>query len=218
MWLNRITFSVAIGYRWYWRLRLVGDRGEIPRDGGLLLVANHSSFLDPWWLGAVFPRDIHHLITRKWFDKSPFWNGFFRANGTVPVEDDPDATLASVKSLVDAGGVVCVFPEGRISHDGRIAKFHSGIAFIAASTGAPVLPLGIRGGYRSLPRQRRIPRPTRIEVHAGSLRVFPGSPRADRPSLDEIRGFRDSLFNDVCRLSGQEERAIPHAEPLLERA
>lgn len=218
MWLNRITTAAAITYRWYWRLRLVGDRGAIPRDGGLLLVANHSSFLDPWWLSAVFPRDIHHLITRKWYDKSPLWSGFFRANGTVPVEDDPDATLDAVAAVLERDGVVSVFPEGRISSDGRIRRFRAGIAFIAAATGAPVLPLGIRGGHRSLPRQRRIPRPTRVEIHIGPARVFPGSPRTDRPSLDEIRSFRDSLFNDVCRLSGQQERAIPHAEPLLERA
>jgi 1-acyl-sn-glycerol-3-phosphate acyltransferase len=207
VWLNRLTVVCRPLYGFYWRLRLEGDTAAVPMSGPLIVAANHASFLDPWFVSALFPRPVHYLITRDWYDASAVWRFFFRANGTVPVEPkDPVATLRAVRRILDRGRVVGIFPEGRISKDGRVQRFRSGIAHIAAVTGVPVVPLGIRGAYDSLPRNRKLPRPRPVSLHVGPPIVFPGSPIDGDLELMAAKEFRDRLYRSVCELAGTEAR------------
>ncbi len=183
---------------------MVGSVEAIPREGPFLLVSNHASFLDPWFIGAVFPRPVRYLITRKWYDRSRLARSIFRAFGTLPVETgDPEATTVSVCRSLERGDVVGVFPEGRISRDGRLQRFRSGIGHIAARSGVPLLPLGIRGGFESLPIPRRFPRHVRVTIHVGEPLVYPGAPFDDPRPIDDVRGFVEQLFSEIARLTGQ---------------
>ena len=130
--------------------------------------------------------------------RSPFWNSFFRANGTVPVEPgDPDATLAAVRGKLAEGRVVGIFPEGGISTDGTLQRFRGGAAWVAASSGVPVLPLGIRGAFDVFPRGLRWPRPGRVTIEVGPALRFPnGEP--DKRALAE---FRKRMFAAVQSLT-----------------
>lgn len=214
MWLYRINHALGPLIGLYWRLGLEGRIDLIPRRGPLVVAANHASFLDPWLIGMVFPRPVHYLITRKWYDKSPVWRAVFDAFGTEPVRlEDPQVTVRAVCDLLARGDVVGIFPEGSISHTGKLRRFRSGIARIAARSGAPVLPVGIRGGFESLPRHRIVPRPSRVRVRIGEPMTFPASPRADDPGADELRAFRDELFERIRGLSGQvgEAKTTPAA-------
>jgi len=102
VWLNRITCVLRPLWSLYRDVRLTGVVPSIAARGPLLVVANHSSCLDPWLVGFAIPRPIHSLVDRDWYDRSPFWKVFLRANGTVPVEPgDPQATLAAVEGLAD---------------------------------------------------------------------------------------------------------------------
>lgn len=208
MWLYRIGSALRPILkpvaRLYWRTYLVGKVDSIPETGPLILAGNHTSFLDPYILGFMFPRPIRFFITRDWYDKSAIWRGFFRAFNALPVESTLEATVESVCRVLAKGDVVGVYPEGRISYDGRIQRFRSGICYFAARSGSPVLPLGIRGVFQTLPRTRRIPRPARIVVTVGSPMRFPESPRDTAPDVRSVLQFRDRLFREVCRLSGQE--------------
>ncbi len=200
MWLYRLAQGLRPVLRLYWDLRLEGAVDALPREGPLIVVANHSSFLDPWLLGAVFPRPLHYLITREWYDRSPLWRAFFRAWGVIPVQRDPQATVDEVARVVERGEVVGVFPEGRISHDGRMQRFRSGVVYLAARTGAPVLPVGLAGPYEILPRHRRWPRRGRVVARVGLPLRFAGSPEA-RPSRQAVRAFREALFRAVASLA-----------------
>lgn len=204
MWLNLLTVRLRPMWRMYWDLDLAGDVDAIPRDGGLLVTPNHSSFIDPWFLSITFPRPVYHLINRDWYERSPFWKWFFDANGTVPISsNDPDQTLASIRGIVDAGHAISVFPEGRISHDGRMQRFRSGIAWFAAATGAPVLPVGIRGAYEVSPRTSRFPKRGRVRVVAGAPMRFPGAPVDGTPPPREVVRFKNALQERVRDLAGQ---------------
>ena len=203
MWLYRILYpSSVLGI--YWRLRLTGAVDKIPREGPLIVASNHTSFLDPWLLPVVFPRPIHWLITDKWYYKSKLWKLYFDAFGTVPLRSrDPRGTIEAVREMLAQGKVCGIFPEGRISYDGRIQRFQSGVSRIAGVSGAPILPVGVRGSFESLPRTRRIPRPSRITFHVGEPLVFPGSPHVELP---DFRDFQQEVFEQVCKLAGQEDR------------
>lgn len=207
MWLYHAFWVGGQVVRPYWRLRILGPVDRIPRRGPLLIAANHCSFLDPWFVGIVFPRPIRYVITQQWYHLSRFWNAFFRACGTVPVrEDEPGATIREIHRLLDRGEACGIFPEGRISFDGRIQRFRSGLSRIAATSGAPVVPVGIRGSYEAIPRTRRFPRPARVTVHVGEPLVFPGSPHDGPPPRAESRQFLRTVFEQVCRLADQEDR------------
>lgn len=208
MWLYWATYLVGQALRPYWRLATVGDLRAIPREGPLIVASNHASYLDPWLIGFCFPRGVRFLISRDWYFRSKTWNAAFRTNGTIPVAASPSQTIEAVCSALNQGAVVGIFPEGRISPDGRVQPFHAGLARIAAVSGAPVLPLGIRGNHRSLPLHRRWPRPNTIRVHVGSPIVFPGGPIAGPPKREASEAFQLEVLRQVCSLAGQEGRAV----------
>jgi len=203
MWLYELTRRLRPLWSLYWTFEVVGEVGAVPRVGPALVAANHSSFLDPWMLGVPFPRNIRQLINRRWYERSALWRAAFDANGTVPVEpNDPERTLAAVSAAFERGDLVGIFPEGKISDDGRVRRFRSGVAYIAARTGVPVIPVGIRGARESLPRERRWPRRGRIEIHVGAPLRFAGDPEDVRA----LARFRDRVRDEVVRLCGQAER------------
>jgi 1-acyl-sn-glycerol-3-phosphate acyltransferase len=206
MWLYHLNVTAGSLLRPYWRLGLEGHVDLIPRQGPLIVAANHSSFLDPWFIALVFPRPLRYLITHRWFYRSGTWTRLFRAWGTIPVKErDPRGTLSQLGDRLAAGEAIGMFPEGKISCDGRIQKLQTGVARVAAGSGAPVLPVGICGGFESLPRQRRFPRPSRVRVVAGEPMRFSQAP-CERPDAEHIAAFNRELLGQLVTLSGKPPR------------
>ena len=78
MWLHRITTTVGQPlFRAYWRLRIVGALDSVPETGPLIVISNHCSFLDPWFIMLQFPRPVRFMVNREWYLKSWFWTTFF---------------------------------------------------------------------------------------------------------------------------------------------
>jgi len=204
VWLERTEHYLKPVLNLFWRFRVTGKH-RFPRTGPAIFAPNHSCFLDPWLVSIVSPRPVRWLITRNWYDKSLFWNLYFRAHGTVPVGFSAAETIEVACGVLERGRLLGVFPEGKISHDGTLQRFHSGIARMAAASGVPVIPVGIRGAYESLPRQRVVPRPGPVAISLGEPRLFEGAPWTSSPPTRLLREFRDTLFVDVARLAGQSD-------------
>lgn len=215
MWLYRLNHWVGPLLGLYWRLGLDGNVRDIPGDGPLIVCGNHSSFLDPWLIGMAFPRPVRYLITHRWYYKSRMWTGLFRAFGTIPVKErDPRGTIEQLCARLAEGDAIGMFPEGKISYDGRIQKLQTGVARLAANSGAPVLPVGIRGGFESLPRHCRFPKPSRVRIVVGVPMTFPGAP-VDRPDKQQIEAFNAELLRQLTTLSGKPAQV---AQPVPEHA
>jgi len=153
------TFARAMS-----RNRVEGALDEIPREGPVILAANHASNFDAVVIGAwLIPglgRRIHWLGKKELFA----WPlvGWAAANGGVhPVERgaaDVEA-FRLAKRILDEGHILFVFPEGTRSPDGALQQAQDGLASLALRTGAPIVPLGIAGSHRVWPRGQKLPRP-----------------------------------------------------------
>ncbi len=206
MWLYSVLTTAP---RLAWpaiRLGVVG-REHVPLSGPVIVATNHSSFIDPWLVACLFPlQPVHFLVTARWYERSNFWRWFFDGQYCIPAAlEDPVETIGRSVGLLRRGATLGIFPEGRISHDGKVQRGRVGIGWAAALTGVPVVPAALHGSFDVLPRGRRWPRPGRIELRIGPPRAFPASATA-RPDPGMVRDFVGDVMEDLCRLAGQPER------------
>jgi cytidylate kinase len=156
------------------RLRIEGAIDEIPREGPVILVANHASNADPVVIGGFLTprlgRRIHWLGKKELFD----WPvvGWAARNGGVHPVDRSTADLEAfrlARRILDEGHVLMVFPEGTRTPDGVLTQPKDGAAMLALRTGAPVVPIGVGDSDRLWPRGRLLPRPGgRVTMRVGS--------------------------------------------------
>ena len=134
-------------FRLAFRMRVEG-RFEMPADKRLLIIANHESLLDGLLLGLFLPVEavfvVHTGVTRV---------GFFRLvlslSDYLSVDPTSPMAMKKVVKLIESGRPVVIFPEGRITVTGSLMKVYEGPAFIAARTGATILPVRLDGATRT---------------------------------------------------------------------
>jgi 1-acyl-sn-glycerol-3-phosphate acyltransferase len=132
----------------YGRIDFSGT-GRLPAAGPALIVADHPSDLDPLLVAMLFPRTLRFLASLDHFDR-PFVGWCMRRLATVPVDRDGGRDeLGTPLGLLQRGEVVAVFPEGDI-HAAGVRPFEDGIGYLAAKSGAPVLPIAISGADEML--------------------------------------------------------------------
>lgn len=141
-----------------WRLRVTGAH-HVPVAGPVILAANHTAFLDGVLLAAASPRPVHMLAASELF--VPPFERLLRATSQIRFEHDvPDrSALQQALAVLAEDGVVGIFPEAhRGPGDGQHVRHEA--AYLAARSGAPVVPVAILGarpagaGKDALPRLR----------------------------------------------------------------
>jgi 1-acyl-sn-glycerol-3-phosphate acyltransferase len=166
--LTPLIRTVALGARTLaraiTRVRVEGAIDDIPREGPVILAANHISNGDAViigaWLTKRLGRRIHWLGKREMFDW-PIVGWVARNGGVHPVDRDAadiDA-FRLAERVLDEGHVLMIFPEGTRSPSGELQKPKDGLAMLALRTGAPIVPIGIANTDRVWPKGRLLPRP-----------------------------------------------------------
>jgi 1-acyl-sn-glycerol-3-phosphate acyltransferase len=152
----------AISQVWF-RFRYKG-RTNVPKNGPVLLVANHQSHLDPVLVGLACPRRLKYLARHDLF----FWpfSWWIRALGAVPIDRSRSSFggLKTTLKLLHQNEAVLVFPEGSRTYDGQLQKMHSGFCLLARRSGATIVPVAIDGAFGSMPRGSTLPRPRPISL------------------------------------------------------
>ena len=140
------------------RLQRIG-REHIPSEGGVILAANHRSFLDPWVVGFCLRRPVYFVAKRELFEKR--WMGWFlNCLGAFPIrrgESDEEA-METAPQLVERGEAVMIFPEGTRIRAGSLGEPKRGVGRLALETGAPVVPIAVT---RHRARPARLDHPAR---------------------------------------------------------
>jgi 1-acyl-sn-glycerol-3-phosphate acyltransferase len=202
--------TVGAALRLGWR-PVVEGLDAVPRHGGVLLAANHSSIADQLFLGSVLPRHVAFWAKSEYFTAGGPWGRLTRAVlhglGAIPVDRSgggaADSAFAAAVPVLRGGGVVAVFPEGTRSPDGRLYRGRTGIARLALMTGAPVVPFAMIGTDKIQPGGAGMPRPSKVTVRFGPAMEFSRYDGMDRDRY-VLRAVTDSVMAEVMRLSGQE--------------
>jgi 1-acyl-sn-glycerol-3-phosphate acyltransferase len=119
---------------------------HMPRRGGVVVVSNHLTQLDPLVLGVLFTRQLHFMAKEELFAFKPLgW--WLRKTGTFAVRrgETDRAALRRAEDLLRAGKVVMIFPEGTRSAGAQVQAARAGAAMLAARTRSPLLPVAITG-------------------------------------------------------------------------
>ena len=127
---------------------------NIPESGPAVLVCNHVSFVDALIIAAACSRPARFVMDHSIF-RIPVLNFVFRTGRAIPIasaREDPallERAYDEIAQALEAGDIVCIFPEGRITDTGEIYPFRSGIKRIVDRTPVPVVPLALRGLWGS---------------------------------------------------------------------
>ncbi len=163
-WAHRLTnlFCKVMG-----KLEVEGTY-HIPREGGVLIVSNHISLLDPVIVGSAANREIHFMARSNVFEV-PGLSQLISTFNAYPVNrGKPDlGALRKTISLLKDGNVVLIFPEGTRSVDGTLGKAHDGACFIADRAEVPTIPAYHSGAEKMLPRGEKRLRRAQLKVRFG---------------------------------------------------
>lgn len=157
-----------------WDLKVYG-RSNVPRTGGVLLVANHQSYLDPIVIGVHLRRPMCFLAKSELF-RNRFLNWLISSLNAFPVRQGAGDVGAVREMLLrlKQGWMLSMFPEGSRSETGELGPIEPGAALVLRRAGVPCVPVAIEGSYDAWPKGRRYPRTGSISVMYGKPMNFSG--------------------------------------------
>ena len=166
-----IRLIMLVVTRVIYRLSVRGGE-HIPLDGAAIMVANHVSFIDAILMGVISPRPMVFLMDHHIF-KNPALGWFFRLVKAIPIapqKEDPEAyerAFERARQVLRDGDLLCLFPEGAITKDGKMQPFKGGIMKILETDPVPVVPSALHnlwGSYFSRIEGRAMTKPFRRGV------------------------------------------------------
>jgi 1-acyl-sn-glycerol-3-phosphate acyltransferase len=143
-------------------------RENVPKDGGVLLVANHQSYLDPVLVAVHLSRPVSFLAKSELFE-NPYFGWFIRKLHAFPVRQG-DGDIGAVKEVIrrlEEGNALNIYPEGSRTKTGEIAPLERGVALVIRKAGVPVVPVAIHGSFAAWPKNKKLFHPHPIRVKYG---------------------------------------------------
>jgi len=201
-----------------WRPKVTGLE-HVPRSGAVILASNHLSFIDSTMIPVVVPRKVVFLAKSDYFTgtgiKGALIRAWFEGLGMLPVDrDDKKSAIASLDTALEVlgrGEAFGIYPEGTRSRDGRLYRGRTGVAHLALSAGAPVVPVGLRGTQDLQPVGARVPRLAPVSVAFGPPILPTGYDGV--PLGRARRELTDRIMTAIAELSGQDEAGMYNERP-----
>ncbi|MDP9070677.1 MAG: 1-acyl-sn-glycerol-3-phosphate acyltransferase [Actinomycetota bacterium] len=204
----RLVRNILVAFdRVYWRMTVEG-RDRVP-DGPFVLAPVHRSNIDTPIVAGVTTRRLRYM------GKEAVWkyrwsNWFFTALGGVPVRRGvaDRAALRRCVELLEEGEPVVIFPEGTRQSGPLVQPLFEGAAYLSCRTGAPIVPVGIGGSERAMPKGAKMLRPVKVHVVVGEPLFPPAtsgrtSRRAVHELTERLRQALQALFDEAQVKAGQ---------------
>lgn len=193
---NVLLFLIRTLSKIFYRLSVLGQE-NIPTSGAVIIVANHSSYLDPPLLARAATRPVFFMAKEDLF-RVPLLGQLLKAVSAFPVNRKKRADLRAFKTalkLLAEGDAVALFPEGTRQHFGyrKLGPLYTGAAYLALKSRAPVIPVGITGTDRIMPPGKLVPRFPKITITIGKPPNFTNAKLS---------------HENISKLTGEIEKAI----------
>ena len=183
----------------------------VPKEGAAILVSNHLSFSDSFFLPLVCPRPITFLAKQEYFTgkgiKGLISRAFFTGVGQVPIDRTSgraaEAAITTGVRILREGHLLGIYPEGTRTADGRLYRGKTGVARMALEAQVPVIPVAMIGTYEIQPPGRVRPSIRRVGVVFGEPLDFS---RYEGLESDRfvLRSVTDEIMYALMEISGQE--------------
>lgn len=161
-------------------------REHIPGSGGVVLAANHKSFLDPFLIGLCLRRPIYFVAKRELFENRLIgW--FLNCLGAFPVRrgESDEEMVATAQAVLARGDALVIFPEGtRVRDPEALGRPKRGVGRFALECGVPVVPIAVHGSERA--RSGWIVRPVKLRLRCGRPLTFPRLEKASPRLANEV--------------------------------
>jgi 1-acyl-sn-glycerol-3-phosphate acyltransferase len=186
-------------------LRCFGVK-NVPKRGGVLIVSNHQSYLDPAVLGVKVKRPMSFMAKSELF-VNKFFGGMITAVNAYPVRQG-DGDVGAVRETINRlqeGHVLVMFPEGGRTENGEIEKMEGGMGLIVRRAGpaVKVVPAAIYGAYQAWPRQNLLPHPSPIRVKYG-----PALDLSDKRASEIVKILEAEIHRLFEELRAEENRPV----------
>jgi len=172
---------------------------NISKNGPMITVANHASYLDAPALAVAFKRQLFFMAKEELF-KLPILGIIFRGLSAFPVDRkkiDIRAFRTSLK-LLNQGKAIALFPEGtrhRIGHK-KLGQLHTGAAYLAIKSKVPLIPVGISGTDKAIQEGKYLPRLSKIFVNIGKPINLDGMDL----NQENIKKLTDIIEKEIIKL------------------
>jgi len=189
---------LLIVFKIFYRLSVTGQ-DNIPETGSAILVANHTSFLDPPMVAVSCKRHISFMGKAELF-KVPILSTLLRSFETFPVNRNKVDLKAfrTAFGRLKQGRLLGVFPEGTRRRVGpkKMGSLEPGAAYLILKSGTPMIPVGISGTDKVIPTGKRLPRFPKVTVVIGKPVHF----NIEKPSQENISEVTGRIEKDIVSL------------------
>lgn len=205
-----VRLLILVVAKLYWRVTFEGLE-NVPTTGAFVLAPVHRSFIDFGIVSAVTRRPMGYMGKESLW-RSPLLGRFISILGAYPVNRGaPDReALRRTLAVLEKAQPLVLFPEGTRRSGPVIEHLAEGAAFVASRASAPLVPVGIGGSERALPKGKLLPRPVKIHVIVGQpLQPAPIAEGARHPSrravkelTQQLQAVLQDLFDTAQRRAG----------------
>lgn len=194
--LARVLFTLVYG------LRVYGSQ-NMPKDGAVVVIANHQSFFDPPVMGSSLRRHVF-TIARSSLFRNRIFKAFIESVNAIPIQGNQNDTgvFKMCERHLAKGRTVLIFPEGERTEDGTVGEFKRGTLLLLRRSKAPVLPMAIEGAYDNWPKHESRPR-LRGPIHLRIGEVIPSEEILSLPPDEALSMLRDRVECLRLELRGQ---------------
>lgn len=199
-WRMKLQFSLCsitslILIKIFFRYSTVGA-DKVPKEGAVILVANHGSFLDPILLGAGCPRMVQYMMYSSYYTSVA--HPIFRWLSAIPIDEKKNlqALKTGVASL-EKGVCMGIFPEGQVAYEKKLYPPQGGAMFLAQRSGAMVIPVALKGNWDAFPRYAKFPSFKKITAIYGEPFTVPKN-----ASKEDVAKISAKMMESIAAMLG----------------